>query len=114
MIEVGTDIVSVKRIRKSLDSQGERFEKRVFSDWEIQFCREYSDFAVRFAGRFAAKEAVIKILKDENPDVSMKEVEIRVTKTGRPEVLFLGKKTEIAVSISHCEEYATATAVREK
>ncbi len=114
MIEVGTDIISINRIRKSLTEQGERFEKRIFSYWEIQFCREYSDSAVRFAGRFAAKEAVIKILKDENPEISMKNIEIKSTKTGKPEVWYLGSKTEISVSISHCEEYATAIAVREK
>lgn len=114
MIDIGTDIISIQRIRKLLSEKGEQIKKRIFTDWEIQYCNEYSDFAVRFAGRFAAKEAVIKILKNENETISMKDIEIRAMKTGKPEVWFLKKRTDIVVSISHCENYATATAVRDK
>ena len=57
ILGIGTDFVNIERIRKVLDRFGERFEKRVFSDQEIQRSRRKYDSPSSYAKRWAAKEA---------------------------------------------------------
>jgi holo-[acyl-carrier protein] synthase len=119
----GTDIVSVDRVSKLLDSGGERFAGRWFTPGEIAYCRGQARPAEHFAARIAAKEAVLKALRSPW-DGPMRWLSIEIAKDGQgaPIVRLSGTLREeaeragisaIHVSLSHCGEYATATAIAE-
>lgn len=118
---VGTDIVDVDRIREMLRRFGSGFEERVFTPGEIAYCRRMRDPAVHFAGRFAAKEAVMKALGTGwSGGVGWRQVE--VVSAGPPEVRLSGAAKAIAecagggplrLSISHTAAYAVAVALLE-
>jgi len=106
MIGIGTDIVDIKRIRKALSNS---FLQKVLSPYEIKLCSNFrSERIIEFvAGRFAAKEAIIKALSDyEIP--KMANITISNNEYGKPIVKY--KNYNILVSISHEKEYAVAVA----
>ena len=116
---IGTDIVSIPRITKTINSsQGEKFIQRIFTEDEISYCNNKVNPIIHFAGRFAAKEAITKaILSSEIIDsINMKSIEIISSKNRKPEVnLWLHSKLKLQckVSISHTDEYAIAFALLE-
>ena len=118
-IFIGTDIVSIPRLNKTINSsQGEKFKNRIFTDNEINYCSNKVDSIIHFAGRFAAKEAVIKaLLSSENTNsVKMKSIEIISGSNRKPEVNLLfnnERQLQCKVSISHTNEYAIAFALIE-
>ena len=59
---IGIDVVQVSRIVVSQERFGERFEKRLFTDAELEYCRRHADPLPHLAARFAAKEAASKAL----------------------------------------------------
>ena len=64
---VGVDLVSVARMRESIEKVGARFLRRVFTKREIAYCSQSeASAAERFAARFAAKEAALKVLRIES------------------------------------------------
>ena len=115
----GTDIIEVSRIKQSIDDLGEKFLERIYTKKEIQYCKSRGkSMYERFAGRFAAKEAVFKALSSELEDkyqICWKDIECLNDENGRPFVTVLGideKKIEnIDISISHCKDYAVANVV---
>jgi holo-[acyl-carrier protein] synthase len=119
---IGTDIVEIRRIRELLDRRGGRFEEKVFTSEEVRYCRKMKDAAVHFAGRFAAKEAVMKALHTGwSAGVGWRQVEI-LSEGGPPRVRLSGRARQLArtegsgrihLSISHCDCHAVATAVLE-
>ena len=62
IVSVGVDAVEIERIRALLERSGERFERRIFTPSEAEYCRGRQRPAESFAARFAAKEAVMKCL----------------------------------------------------
>lgn len=110
---VGTDIVEVSRIERAL-SRGNGFAARVFTAAEQEYCLSGGRPIQRFAGRFAAKEAVAKSL---GAHLSWRDVEVLADESGKPVVRLLNGAAELAggrkvyVSISHCRTYAVAHAV---
>jgi holo-[acyl-carrier protein] synthase len=118
-IFIGTDIVSIPRIKKTINSlHGDKFTNRIFTKNEINYCSDKVNSIIHFAGRFAAKEAITKaLLSSEIIDsISMKSIEIISGKNQKPEVnLSLSGKLQIQckVSISHTDEYAIAFALLE-
>ena len=111
---IGTDIVEVDRINKLLLRPGELFKNRVFSDLEQKYCDSKSSPSIHYAGRFAAKESIIKAVKSsgyKNP-ISFKKIEILPSDSGAPVVdLQFVLEGECKVSISHTESHATASAL---
>lgn len=107
MKSVGIDIVENERIKKVLN---ETFLNYLLSEDEIKIYRKYSgERAVQFvAGRFAAKEAVIKALAGETP-VERKEIVVLNNEDGSPYVQL--KDYILKISISHEKNYAVAIAV---
>lgn len=108
MNEIGIDIVEIER----LNSLKEGFINHVLSPEEIKIYKKYEgERSVEFlAGRFAAKEAIIKCLSDiEIPN--MNEIEILNKDNGKPSVKY--KDYKIKVSISHERHYACAIAILE-
>lgn len=112
---IGTDIVEVKRIQDLVGKWNDKFLDRVFCQAELEYCLRAKNANERLAGRFAAKEAVIKSLGQRIP---WKAIEVLPAKTGRPVVHLLStlgleeqEGSVIEVSISHTKRYATATAI---
>lgn len=119
-LSVGVDIEEVSRFPKLVRDR--RFLKRVFTPQEITYCLSKKNKSQHFAVRFAAKEAVWKalseVIRDLKKTVAHKEVGIRNTSTGKPEVVLppiLSKwKKKITISLSHTHSYAVAVAVVKK
>lgn len=119
LLGLGTDILEVERFRKVLTEHGEKFLQRLFTEKERGYCMQQKDSTLRFAGRFAAKEAISKAFGTGfGEQLSWQDIEILPNHLGRPSVTFSEKAKEIfgysptiLLSISHCHEYATATAI---
>jgi len=114
--EVGIDIVKVDRIRRAIERHGRRFARRVLTDHEDAYVRDRPE---NFAGRWAAKEAVSKVLGLGVRGVGWREIEIIRLPTGAPMCRLHDRALQradqlgmerIAVSISHEREYAVAVA----
>ncbi len=121
IIGVGTDIVECLRIARLIERHGEQFLRRVYTDREIRASNGNRRTTESFAGRWAAKEAVLKALGGSGGrPVSWTEIEIRGGAGGRPQVLLCGATRELArglrvadvlLSVAHCRAYATAYAL---
>ncbi|OGC84212.1 MAG: holo-[acyl-carrier-protein] synthase [candidate division Zixibacteria bacterium RBG_16_43_9] len=119
MIEaLGIDLIEIKRIKKALERWGRRFLERVYTPKELEYCLKKRYPENSLAGRFAAKEAVMKALGTGlSSGVSWREIEILNDKKGKPEILLYGKtkkllgKKKVLISISHTKEDAIAQAV---
>jgi holo-[acyl-carrier protein] synthase len=114
--ELGIDIIKVDRIAHTIKRFGDRFARRVLTDAERRYVRNRPE---NFAGRWAAKEAVSKVLGLGVRGVGWTEIEIERLPTGQPNVRLNGRAARraeqlgmgrIAVSISHEAEYAVAVA----
>ena len=116
--EVGIDIIETARIRNVLEKHPRRFLDRVYTEWEQMYCRSN---ILHLSGRWAAKEAVSKVLGLGVRGVGWREIEIRRTRAGQPTVTLhgraearreaIGLKTPLSVSISHIRDLAVAVAV---
>ncbi|MBM4420838.1 MAG: holo-[acyl-carrier-protein] synthase [Chloroflexi bacterium] len=116
--EVGIDIIETGRIGAVLEKHDQRFLNRVYTEWERAYCRRNVQ---HLAGRWAAKEAVSKVLGLGVRGVGWREIEIRRTRAGQPTVTLhgraearrehLGLTSPLTVSISHIRELAVAVAV---
>ena len=117
---IGTDIISIERMAGLVNRKGERALARLFTDAEREYCERYVKSVERYAGRFAAKEAVSKALGTGIAGgVSFKGVEIVHDEFGKPMVVLHGSTKQAAeakgirlihVSISHERTYAVAYA----
>ena len=84
---VGIDLVQVERLEKLFERWGERFETRVFTEFERQFCAKRRKRTDCLALRFAAKEAFVKALGlGMRKPVLWKDIEIRPNALGKPEI----------------------------
>lgn len=117
----GIDLVACGRIGEIWQRHGDRFLQRVLTAGEIEYVRRQRHAQQHLAGRFAAKEAILKVLGTGwRTRISWKDMEILNDRLGKPEVKLLGECAEIAaklgiarvlISISHTEEFAMASAV---
>lgn len=110
---IGTDIIEINRIRDAIESGGSSFLDRVYTKREQEYCESRKSAKYQhYAARFAAKEAIYKAISSEIKIQSWKDIEILNEKTGKPQVMIYNKKSNVEVSISHCKNYATATAIQ--
>jgi phosphopantetheine--protein transferase-like protein len=114
--ELGIDIIKVDRIRASIERFGERFAKRVLTVGEQRYVRMRPE---TFAGRWAAKEAVSKVLGLGVRGIGWRDIEVERLPTGQPSVRLHGRAAaraeqlgmdRIALSITHESDYAVAIA----
>jgi len=123
-IHVGTDIESIADVAASLDRWGERYARRLFTDDEIADCGLTPSAAPRLTARFAAKEAVIKLLApgDRPADAvpRWRSIEVRTAPNGAPSMILHDEAAdqaaergihELSVSLAHAAGIGTATVV---
>jgi len=121
VIGIGTDITECLRIARMIERHGELFINRVYTTEEIRYCQSRKQATQHFAGRWAAKEAVLKALGTGwRQGISWRDIEVRNEPGGKPVVAVRGGAKEtvqqqgiakLLVSISHCHTHATAFAV---
>jgi len=106
IVGIGVDMVSVERIRTTLERHGKRARRRLFTPLELADCDERGDPGECLAARFAAKEAAFKALgTGQGPGMRWTDVEVVTGKSGRPR-LELSAETaerarEVGVSRAH-------------
>jgi holo-[acyl-carrier protein] synthase len=122
IFSVGVDLIEVQRIQKALDdpATGNRFRDRVFTAREIQYCEKKKSHGryESYAGRFAAKEAVMKALgKGWGAQVCWLDIEVIRAHSGKPDIVLLDKTARLAdslgirrwsLSMTHTREHGLA------
>lgn len=121
IVGLGTDIVEIVRIGSMIERHGELFLQRVYSEQEITYCQRHKEAMQHYAGRWAAKEAVMKTLGTGfTKGVGWTDIQILNQQSGKPVVELSGGALrvsrlrgidEVLITISHCKAYATATAI---
>lgn len=116
---IGNDIIEISRVRASIARHGSHFLNKIFSQQEQAYCQKHRDAAPYFAGRFAAKEAIVKALGTGfRQGITWLDIDIQHDELGKPivvlsqEIKSLLGDVKVMVSISHCREYAAAVAIR--
>ena len=121
VIGIGTDIVETLRIAQMIERHGELFLNRVYTEHEIGYCSARKAATQHYAGRWAAKEAVLKALGTGwARGIRWRDIEVRNEIGGKPHIALEGGALEISrrlgideilISISHCRSHATAYAL---
>lgn len=120
VIGIGTDIIECSRILQMIEKHGDVFLQRVYTQEEITYCSGRKAANQHYAGRWAAKEAVLKALGTGwAHGIQWTDVEVVNQQGGKPIIVLTNKALEISrdmgivdmmISISHCKDYATAYA----
>jgi holo-[acyl-carrier protein] synthase len=117
VVSIGVDIVEIERVESAINRCGERFLRRVYTETELRTCQ---DGPSSLASRFAAKEAVMKVLGTGGIGIAWREIEILTGNDGRPSVKLYGQALnkaaelnlkEVSVSLSDSKQYAVAVAI---
>ena len=91
VVSTGVDLAEVRRIQKALEDPriGLRFRNRVFTEREIEYCESKRRGKYEsYAGRFAAKEAVMKALgRGWGSQVTWLDIEVVRAPSGKPDIL---------------------------
>jgi holo-[acyl-carrier protein] synthase len=121
IIAHGIDLVDCPRIEDMVKRHGQRFIDRVFTAAEQKYAQANRNQIEKLAARFAAKEAVLKLLGTGwRGKIAWTEIEIVNNSAGQPEVALAGEVKKIAdelgikhisVSITHTANFAIASAV---
>lgn len=116
MIKSGIDIVEISRFKNKPD----KFFSGIYTKQEIEYCNKYETPAIHFAGMFAVKECVMKVLGLGVDRISPLDIEVFHNEQKKPYVALYGKATEyfnrlnlseLDISISHTKETAIAVCV---
>jgi holo-[acyl-carrier protein] synthase len=118
----GIDIVETARIRRLVEDHAEHFLDRCFTPAEQAYCSANPKrYFEHLAGRFAAKEAVMKVLGTGwRGGIAWTDIEVLKEESGQPKIALSGECLQIAnqmgiskwhISISHIETHATASAI---
>jgi holo-[acyl-carrier protein] synthase len=108
-LSVGVDMVEVQRVQKALEDPriGDRFRARVYTAKEIQYCEKKRRGRYEsYAGRFAAKEAVMKALgRGWGSKVCWLDIEVARARSGKPEIVLHEKTARLAEEIGVPSRY---------
>ncbi len=120
VIGIGTDIVECLRVAKMIEKHEDIFIQRVYTPGEIKYCGGRKSATQHYAGRWAAKEAILKAIGTGwSNGIQWTDIEIVNEMGGKPFVRLGGQAREICnargiddilISISHCRLFATAFA----
>jgi holo-[acyl-carrier protein] synthase len=117
----GIDLVDFPRIEEMVNRHGKRFLNKVFTATEQAYAEANKNGIEKLAGRFAAKEAILKLMGTGwRGKIAWTDIEIVNNPAGQPEVTVCGEVERIAeglgikhisVSITHTANFAIASAV---
>ena len=116
-IGCGVDVIELARFKQALSRGGEAFLRRIFTRAEEAYARRRKRTTLlHLAGRFAAKEAVIKAVSQLDPahPLAMRDVEVRNDGLGRPHIVLHDgrrRRLQVHVSLSHVATVAVASAI---
>lgn len=120
---IGVDLVKMSRIRQALENFGERFQERVFTGLERDFCLSKANPIRYWAMRFAAKEAFSKAIGlGMRQGLRWRDIEVTANTLGRPEIRLYGRAREICdqagikgffLTLTDEADYAVAVVVLE-
>lgn len=120
VIGIGTDIVECLRVAKMIEKHEDLFIQRVYTPGEIEYCAARKSATQHYAGRWAAKEAILKAIGTGwSNGIQWTDIEVVNEMGGKPFVRLGGQAKEICasrgiedilISISHCRMFATAFA----
>jgi len=123
IIGCGIDLVKIERIEKIIKKWGNNFIFRIFTSLEREYCEKKKGNKYQsYAGKFAAKEALLKALGLGLREANWKEIEIKNNELGQPVIDTSGKLKNIVsakgvskyfISITHTKEYAVAQVILE-
>ena len=121
VVGIGADIIECLRIAQMIERHAEQFITRVYTENEIEYCSARKAATQHYAGRWAAKEAVLKALGTGwVRGISWRDVEVRNGTGGQPSIVLSGGALDVSkkrgietvmISISHCRSHATAYAL---
>jgi len=101
---IGVDIVEIERVESVIKRWRERFLSRIYTETELRTCQ---DRLASLASRFAAKEAVMKVLGISGIGIGWREIEILTGDDGRPSVKLYGQALDKAVEINLKEVFVS-------
>jgi len=119
---IGTDIVNIERIKDSIAKFKEKFQSKIFTSEEWDYCWNKKNPYPSLAARFAAKEAVLKAMGTGKGAIKWLDIEVQLDSKGKPGINLSGLAAETArsqyisnfkLSLSHCTKYAIAFVVAE-
>lgn len=121
IIAQGIDIVLCERVERIWRDHDQAFLRRIYTPAEQDYCVNCKTPVLRLAGRFAAKEAVLKALGTGwRGGIEFRDIETLPDPLGKPLVTLYRRTADLArtlgidhvlVSISHAGEYAVASAI---
>lgn len=120
IVGTGVDIIEVQRVKNALDTWGERFLKRVFTQRELDYVNTKRFSHESLAARFACKESVLKAFGDAKKGIRLNNIEVLNDSKGKPEIVLHAEAKEFAarnrldniiVSMSHTSNYAVSSAI---
>jgi holo-[acyl-carrier protein] synthase len=119
VIGIGIDIIEIDRIKKSIETYGNKFLSKIYTPIEIDYCNSKANKFQHYAARFAAKEAVYKALATGwQKDLHWQDIEIINQPTGMPIASLKGKlkkfltnDKDLKISLSHSNNYVTCVAI---
>lgn len=115
--EIGVDLIDIERIMAVLGRHPQRFRRRVLTPAEDRYCGPKIE---RVAGRWAAKEAISKVLGLGVRGVGWRDIEVLPNWAGQPQVHLHARAQaraqhlgleELTVTISHERKMAVAVAI---
>jgi holo-[acyl-carrier protein] synthase len=122
-LRVGIDLVSVDSVREAIATHADAYLTRIYTELELADCRSEGGYdAERLAGRFAAKEAAIKILRPDDDPVPWQSISVRRSASGAVDLDLSGRAAalaaragvqSLALSISHEAGCACAVVIAE-
>lgn len=119
---IGIDIIEIERIKNAINAHQMPFLNRLFTEKELEKVYSASEAyrAIHVAGRFAAKEAVVKALGTGFQGISWHDIQILNDEAGKPvvtlsdEIAARFNHPRLLITISHSKEHATAFCVWEQ
>ncbi len=121
IVSHGIDLIECERISRMMGTYPEKFLGRILTDAERTYVESKRDPTPHVAGRFAAKEAVLKVLGTGwRGEISWRDIEVLNDKHGQPHVSLTGESarvaerlgiTQILLSITHTPNYGAASAI---
>jgi len=114
---IGIDIIEIERVETAINRWGEHFLKRIYTESELTICHNRT---LSLASRFAAKEAIMKVLGTGGRGIAWREIEILTDDNGKPLVKLYGKALnkatelnlkEFSISLSDSKQHAVAVAI---